>query len=98
MSPTEQSFNLILHAISDPTRRKILAALRDCESHPQEQAGLCALDIEHKVRVSQPTVSHHMAILHKAGLVEVKKAGLWRWYQRNEKTINEFTKRLKRTL
>jgi ArsR family transcriptional regulator len=50
------------------------------------------------VNVSQPTVSHHMAVLHKAGLVEIRKAGLWRWYQRNEGMITSFTKRLKQTL
>ena len=99
MSRPEESFDTILHAISDPTRRKILAALRACKRHSsQGQGGLCALEIEQKVNVSQPTVSHHMAVLHKAGLVEVKKTGLWRWYQRNEQMITSFTKRLKQTL
>ena len=99
MSRPEESFDAILHAISDPTRRKILGALRECKGRSsQGHDGLCALEIEQKVKVTQPTVSHHMAILHKAGLVEVKKTGLWRWYQRNEKMIRSFTKRLKQIL
>lgn len=99
MSRPEESIDAVLHAISDPTRRKILAALRERKGRSsQGHDGLCALQIEKRVKVSQPTVSHHMAILHKAGLVEVKKTGLWRWYQRNEKMINGFTKRLKQTL
>ena len=34
---------------------------------------LCAGDIEERVQLSQPTISHHMAILTKAGLVEATK-------------------------
>ncbi len=61
-------------------------------------AGLCASDIEMKIRLSQPTISHHMAVLQKAGLVEAKKEGLWRWYRRNEAALNAFTRKLRRTL
>jgi DNA-binding transcriptional ArsR family regulator len=39
-----------------------------------------------------------MAILSKAGLVDAKKEGLWRWYQRNDKAIAEMTKFLKDNL
>jgi ArsR family transcriptional regulator len=99
MSATEQSLNRFLHAIADPTRRKILSALRErggCSL--DKETGLCAVDIEQRIHVSQPTVSHHMAILKKAGLVEAKKEGLWRWYQRNDKAISEMTKFLKESL
>jgi ArsR family transcriptional regulator len=51
-----------------------------------------------KIRLSQPTISHHMAVLQKAGLVEAKKEGLWRWYRRNEAALNEFTRKLRRSL
>jgi len=39
-----------------------------------------------------------MAILQKAGLVEAQKEGHWRWYQRNERTIKQFSKALRETL
>ena len=45
---------------------------------------MCASDIEQRIHLSQPTISHHMAILTKAGVVEAKKLGLWVWYRRNE--------------
>ena len=48
---------------------------------------LCAGDVEERIQLSQPTISHHMAILCKAGLVEATKRGQWRWYRRNEKAI-----------
>jgi ArsR family transcriptional regulator len=85
-----------LHAIADPTRRRILRALQEkggCSLG--KETGLCAGDIEERVKLAQPTVSHHMRILEKAGLVEAKREGHWRWYRRNEKLIAEMARGLK---
>ncbi|MGA9544648.1 MAG: metalloregulator ArsR/SmtB family transcription factor [Candidatus Sulfotelmatobacter sp.] len=101
-SPT--SLDHTLHAISDPTRRRILGALKQrgpaATSIPAvaKHAGLCAGDIEERVRLSQPTISHHMAILTKSGLVEVVKQGQWRWYRRNEKALRRLVKSLRTQL
>ena len=85
-----------LHAIADPARRRILRALKDQRSGSGETSkGICAGDIEDCVKLSQPTVSHHMKILEKAGLVEVKKEGTWRRYERNEKLIRRMIVSLK---
>ena len=56
---------------------------------------LCGGDIEERIRLSQPTISHHMAILTKAGLVEAVKQGQWRWYRRDEKAIRQVGKSLR---
>jgi len=56
---------------------------------------LCAGDIEERIHLSQPTISHHMTILTKAGLVEATKKGQWRWYRRNEKAIRMMLKTLR---
>lgn len=85
-----------LHAIADPTRRRILGALKQHGGNSAgKNIGLCAGDIEERVRLSQPTVSHHMGILTKAGLVEVAKQGQWRWYRRNEKVLRRVVKSLR---
>ncbi len=91
---SDQFLDSALHAIADPTRRKILQALKECAvTHKgTEKPSLCAGDIEERVKLSQPTISHHMAILTKAGLVEVTKKGQWRWYRRNEKAIRQMVK------
>jgi ArsR family transcriptional regulator len=60
--------------------------------------GLCASDIEQRIQLSQPTISHHMSILKKAGLVETKKLGQWRWYRRNESALHDFTRNLRESL
>ena len=99
MAKSEQEFNRMLQAVADSTRRHILRALKEkggCSIGKEE--GLCASDIEERVRLSQPTISHHMSILTKAGLVEAKKLGLWMWYRRNEAAIREFTGQLKESL
>lgn len=101
MSSNEQSLDRALHAIADPTRRRILRALKQGEADgksPGKRADascLCAGDIEERVQLSQPTISHHMSILTKAGLVEATKKGQWRWYRRNEKAIRLVVKTLR---
>ena len=96
------SLDRALHAIADPTRRRILLVLKEggganktpAPKHIHESC-LCGGDIEERIRLSQPTISHHMAILTKAGLVEAAKHGQWRWYRRNEKAIRQIAKMLR---
>jgi ArsR family transcriptional regulator, arsenate/arsenite/antimonite-responsive transcriptional repressor len=96
MADADPNLDRFLHAIADPTRRRILRALKEKGGNSLgKESGLCAFDIEQRVKLAQPTVSHHMRILEKASLVEAKKEGHWRWYRRNEKLITEMTRELK---
>ncbi|HZQ93551.1 MAG TPA: metalloregulator ArsR/SmtB family transcription factor [Candidatus Sulfotelmatobacter sp.] len=92
---SDASLDRALHAIADPTRRRILQALKEGKSSESRTGSLCAGDIEERVHLSQPTISHHMAILTKAGLVDATKQGQWRWYRRNEKAIRQVVKNLR---
>ena len=99
MAHAAADLDRFLHAIADPTRRRILCALKEkggCSL--DKESGLCAADIEQRVKLAQPTVSHHMRILERANLVEAKREGHWRWYRRNERLIAEMTRGLKRQL
>jgi len=99
MNTPPQTLDRALHAISDPTRRRILQGLKErggCSIG--KEIGLCASDIEARVHLSQPTISHHMAILKKAGLVESEKIGQWMWYRRNEAALRSLVRNLKRNL
>jgi|SRR5579862_1737860 DNA-binding transcriptional ArsR family regulator len=102
MTTSILSLDHALQAIADPTRRRILLALKQGGGSPSAltagKKGLCAGDIEERVRLSQPTISHHMAILTKAGLVEAVKQGQWRWYCRNEKALRRLVKSLRAQL
>lgn len=59
----------ILKAIADPLRLKILYLLKNGE--------LCACHIDHALNKPQSTISHHLAILKKANLVNWRKEGKW---------------------
>jgi DNA-binding transcriptional ArsR family regulator len=99
MGNSEQTLTRILQAISDPTRRRILRTLKErggCSLG--KETGLCASDIEERIALSQPTISHHMAVLKNAGLVEAQKLGQWMWYRRNETALRQFAKTLKKDL
>ena len=99
MPTSDESLNRALHAISDPNRRRILQTLKERNACSLgKEVGLCASDIESRVQLSQPTISHHMRILEKAKVVEAEREGHWRWYRRNEKLIVEMMRDLKREL
>lgn len=63
-------------ALSDPVRLKLLSCIASAGG-----AEVCACDLVEVAGRSQPTVSHHMKILHEAGLVSREKRGLWVWYR-----------------
>jgi ArsR family transcriptional regulator len=99
MNSSEQKLNRFLHAIADPTRRRILRALKERgASSIGKEVGLCASDIELRIHLSQSTISHHMSILTKAGLVDARKLGQWMWYRRKEAALREFTQALPKNL
>lgn len=64
----------ILKALSDRNRTRVIAALWRFEE-------LCACQITELLQVKGATVSRHMAILQKAGLVESRKDGRWVYYK-----------------
>jgi ArsR family transcriptional regulator len=82
----------VFKALGDPTRLRILELLRAsgkscCDLVARDEKGLCACDVERAVGLSQAAVSHHMAILVRAGLVDAQKRGRWMYYRRNEAAL-----------
>ncbi len=89
---TEVDIVLVCKALGDPTRLKILDLLKSkgrscCDLIGRDERGLCACDIEAEVGLSQAAVSHHMALLRRAGLVRAEKRGRWIYYSRNDAAI-----------
>jgi DNA-binding transcriptional ArsR family regulator len=70
---------LFAKALADETRQKIMN-LCCCTS-------LSVSEIVEKLDVSQPTVSHHLAILREAGLVSVREEGKQTFYSLNQERI-----------
>jgi ArsR family transcriptional regulator len=96
MPLTEKQLVTALKAVADPTRLKVLRLLKQkgrCSI--EKPVGMCACDVEEHVKLSQPTISHHMGILKKAGLVHAEKNGLWMWYRRDEKALKELAQTMR---
>ena len=70
---------LFAKAIADETRQKIMSECCCC--------WLSVSEIVDKMNVSQPTVSHHLAILREAGLVNVREEGKQTFYSLNQENI-----------
>ncbi len=88
--------SVALRAIADPHRREILSMLSERgQCSLDKPVGMCAADIEGRMKLTQPTISHHMRILVGAGLVQATKIGQWRWYKRNEPAIKELARGLR---
>jgi ArsR family transcriptional regulator len=65
----------LMKALADTTRLTMMASLWKAE------APICICDFTAGLGLSQPTISHHMAKLKEAGLVESEKEGIWVYYR-----------------
>ena len=63
-------------ALADPARLRLFSMVA---SVPQGEA--CACDLVEPLGRSQPTVSHHLAVLVEAGLLSREQRGKWAYYQ-----------------
>ncbi len=66
----------LLKALADPVRLRLMSLIA---SHPGGEA--CVCDLNEAFDLSQPTISHHLKVLHEAGLVEREKRGVWVYYR-----------------
>jgi ArsR family transcriptional regulator, arsenate/arsenite/antimonite-responsive transcriptional repressor len=66
----------LLKALADPVRLRLMSLVA---SHPGGEA--CVCDLNEAFDLSQPTISHHLKILHEAGLLTRDKRGVWVYYQ-----------------
>ena len=74
----------LFKALADPNRLKVLKLLASPPANDCAQPGsVCACDLEGELGLSQPTVSHHMKLLVRAGLVTATKRGKWTDYALN---------------
>lgn len=67
-----QEAESLIQAFAEPTRLRLLSLLHGGET--------CVCDLTDALRIPQPTASRHLAALRRAGLVTVRKDGLWSWY------------------
>ena len=66
----------LLKALAEPVRLRLMSLIA---SHPGGEA--CVCDLGDAFELSQPTISHHLKVLHEAGLLDRDKRGVWVYYR-----------------
>src|SRR5438105_12788505 len=66
----------LLKALADPVRLRLMSLVA---SHPGGEA--CVCNLNDAFDLSQPTISHHLKVLHEAGLLDREKRGVWVYYR-----------------
>jgi ArsR family transcriptional regulator, arsenate/arsenite/antimonite-responsive transcriptional repressor len=66
----------LLKALADPVRLRLMSLVA---SHPGGEA--CVCDLNSPFDLSQPTISHHLKVLHDSGLLDREKRGVWVYYR-----------------
>ncbi len=92
-------------ALASEKRLQILEWLKNPAAHfpPQVDGdlikdGVCGVRIAEKLGVTQPTLSEHLKVLARAGLIRGKRIKQWTFYKRDEKRIREIKRALKSSL
>lgn len=62
--------------LADPVRLRLFSLIA---ADPEGE--VCACEVVDALGRSQPTISHHLKVLHEAGLLDREKRGTWVWYR-----------------
>jgi ArsR family transcriptional regulator len=65
-----------IRVLADPARLRLLSLIA---SSPDREA--CVCDLTAPLELSQPTVSHHLKVLTKAGLLAREQRGRWAYFR-----------------
>jgi ArsR family transcriptional regulator, arsenate/arsenite/antimonite-responsive transcriptional repressor len=66
----------VLKALADPVRLRLVSIIGTAEA-----GEVCACDLPALVDRTQPTVSHHLSMLVKVGVLEREQRGKWAWFR-----------------
>ena len=75
-APSAERIVRLLKALADPVRLRLVSLIA---SHQGGEA--CVCDLNDAFELSQPTISHHLRVLHAVGLLERSKRGVWVYYR-----------------
>jgi len=74
----------LLKALADPVRLRMVSLVA---SHADGEA--CVCDVADAFDLSQPTISHHLRVLHELGLLERSKRGVWVYYRVRPQALSD---------
>ncbi len=73
-----------LKALADPVRLRLVNIVAT-------SGEACACDFPAALGKSQPTISHHLSQLVKAGILDREQRGKWAWFRLNNDRLKEVT-------
>ena len=76
----------VVKALADPTRLRIVDALR--KAAPE---AICQCELLPLFEMSQPALAKHLRVLVGAGVVESERRGLWTYYYVRPEALKELT-------
>ncbi|WP_262107173.1 helix-turn-helix transcriptional regulator [Arthrobacter sp. Marseille-P9274] len=85
--PQAERVSALLKALADPVRLQLLARVA---SHEGGEA--CVCDLAEAFELSQPTISHHLKVLHRSGLLARSKRGVWVYYKVESEVLDSLGK------
>ena len=74
----------LLKALADPVRLRLVSIVAASEG-----GEACVCDLNDAFELSQPTISHHLKLLHDAGLLDREKRGVWVYYRVNAPALGD---------
>ena len=77
-----EEVSMICKAMSDANRLRIIEMLTTGEK--------CGCELLEELKITQPTLSHHMKVLSDCGLVSSHKEGKWQHYTINCTRFTQF--------
>src|SRR6478609_11125646 len=72
----------LLKALADPVRLRLVSIVAASEG-----GEACVCDLNDAFDLSQPTISHHLKVLHEVGLLARSKRGVWVYYSVNREAL-----------
>jgi ArsR family transcriptional regulator len=74
--PEAEELAAVLKALADPVRLRLVSIVAATPG-----GEVCACDLPELLERSQPTMSHHLGLLVKAGVLEREQRGKWAWFR-----------------
>jgi ArsR family transcriptional regulator len=82
--PTAARVARVFKALADPVRLRLVSLIA---SHESGEA--CVCDLNDAFELSQPTISHHLKVLHATGILERSKRGVWVYYKVHSEVLDD---------
>ena len=77
-----EQLSVVLKALADPIRIRLVNLIA-------RSGEVCACDLPEALDRSQPTISHHLSTLVKAGLLHREQRGKWAWFRLDDRRLAE---------